>query len=109
LGRWKKRVLQIGIAIALIIGGFAVASAILAQSIWLCLICVAVTFFLLYFLYVELHQKKKIGYPMVPPEGKTDIYFPRTNIPRPIHEDFRKMQEKKKKLDRIRKTRRKKS
>ena len=46
---------------------------------------------------------------MAPPEGKMDIYFPRTNIPRPIHEDFRRMQEKKRKLDKIKKMRRKKS
>jgi len=45
----------------------------------------------------------------VPPEGKTDIYFPRTDIPRPVHADFRRMQEKKQKLAKIkRKMRRKK-
>jgi len=109
LDKWKKRVLQTGITITLITNGIMLASAILVQSIWLYLACLAVTAFTLYFLYVRLHQKKETRYPMAPPEGKMDIYFPRTNIPRPIHEDFRKMQEKKRKLDKIKKMRGKKS
>jgi len=27
---------------------------------------------------------------MVPPEGRMDAYFPRTNIPRPIYEDVQR-------------------
>lgn len=46
--------------------------------------------------------KKHPKYPLVPPEGKGDIYFPRSDIPRPIFEDFRKMREKKRKFDSIR-------
>lgn len=46
--------------------------------------------------------KKHPKYPLVPPEGKGDIYLPRSDIPRPIFEDFRKMREKKRKFDSIR-------
>ena len=60
------------------------------------------------FLYVRLYQKKEARYPIVPPEGKTDIYFPRTDIPRPVHADFRKMQEKRQKLAKIKKKMRRK-
>jgi Ca2+/Na+ antiporter len=42
------------------------------------------------FLYRFVHKGKKPKYPVVPPEGRTDIYFPRTDIPRPIHEDTRR-------------------
>lgn len=66
--------------------------------------------FNLYWFYVRYYQKKKPRYPMVPPEGKADIYA-RANIPRPIHEDFRRMREKKRKfakLDRLKRRRSKK-
>jgi len=42
-----------------------------------------------FFLY-RFYQGKESKYPIVPPEGRTDIYFPRTDIPRPIHEDTRR-------------------
>ena len=45
---------------------------------------------------------------MVPPEGRGDVYLPRTDIPRPIHEDFRRIEEKKRRLEKIRKMTRKK-
>jgi len=32
-------------------------------------------------------------YPMASPDPKGDIYFPRSNIPRPIHKDFREYPE----------------
>jgi len=48
----------------------------------------------------------------MPPEGRMDIYFPRTDIPRPIHEDVRRYPEffkkkKKKKYKRIRQVKKK--
>jgi len=64
----------------------------------------------MYWFYVRYYKKKKPRYPIVPPEGKADIYS-RANIPRPIHEDFRRMQEKKKrfaKLDKLKRRRNKK-
>ena len=42
------------------------------------------------FLYRYSKGKHRTKYPIVPPEGRTDIYFPRTDIPRPIHEDVRR-------------------
>lgn len=108
LSKSKRRVLQIGIAIVIIASGFPLAAAILLQSIWMFLVYLPIAAFILYFLYVRLYQKKETRYPIVPPEGKTDIYFPRTDIPRPIHADFRKTEEKKRKLAKIERPRRKK-
>lgn len=43
-----------------------------------------------YLVYHFVYKRKKAKYPMVPPEGRADIYFPRTNIPRPIYEDVQR-------------------
>lgn len=43
-----------------------------------------------YGIYHFVWKKVQPKYPMVPPEGRVDVYFPRTNIPRPIHEDVRR-------------------
>ena len=43
-------------------------------------------FFSTYFLY-RLTYKQKPKYPMVPPDGKPDVYY-RYGIPRPIYEDM---------------------
>jgi len=43
-----------------------------------------------YMLYRHVYKGEKPRYPLVPPEGRTDIYFPRTDIPRPIYEDLRR-------------------
>ncbi|MGQ9641018.1 MAG: hypothetical protein ACUVUF_02670 [Candidatus Bathycorpusculaceae bacterium] len=54
-----------------------------------------VSFFLIY-CYLDYHfvyKKMKAKYPLVPPEGRMDVYFPRTNIPRPIHEDMQRYPE----------------
>jgi len=59
----------------------------------------------LYFYYVTHFRKEKLRYPLVPPEGKSDVYFPRTKIPRPIYEDMRRAREQRRKfakLDRLR-------
>jgi hypothetical protein len=55
-----------------------------------------------YLVYAATYLRLKRKYPMVPPEGRPDIYFPRTNIPRPIYEDaqrhprfFKKKRQKK--------------
>ncbi|MCK5593144.1 hypothetical protein KAI31_03500 [Candidatus Bathyarchaeota archaeon] len=73
------------------------------QSIRISVIAFGVIAFTIYFLYVRLYQKKEAKYPIVPLEGKTDIYFPRTNIPRTVYADFRNMQEKKQKLEKMKK------
>jgi len=90
--------------------GLALASVILLQNILGVVVILAVIAFDLYWFYVRFYQKKKqeLRYPLVPPEGKSDIYLPRTNIPRPIYEDARRMQEKKRRLAKLNKMRRKK-
>ena len=64
-----------------------------------------------WFLYSFVYKRAKPKYPVVPPEGRSDIYFPRTNIPRPIHSDvqrYPKFFKVKKKAKRWEKTKRKK-
>lgn len=85
-------------------------AAFLLKDFLIAAVALGYTAFNLYWFYVRYYRKKKPRYPMVPPEGKADIYA-RANIPRPIHEDFRRMREKKRrfaKLDRLRRRRRKK-
>jgi len=103
----KKRVLPL-LVLVFIANGLALTSAIILQSIWAVIIILGGTVFTLYWFYATRRQKKKPRYPMVPPEGKGDIYFPRTDIPRPIHEDFRRIEEKKRRFEKIRKMARRK-
>jgi hypothetical protein len=56
-----------------------------------------------YLVYTATYLKLKRKYPLAQPEGQLDIYFPRSNIPRPIYEDvqrhprfFKKKRQKKK-------------
>jgi hypothetical protein len=44
-------------------------------------------------LYATYVGKRKKQYPQVLLDGNDDFYFPRSNIPRPLHEDFRKYPE----------------
>ncbi len=55
----------------------------------------------LYLFYLVLILRRKPQYPLGPPEGKYDTYLPRTNIPRPLYDDFRKMKERKRKFAKI--------
>jgi hypothetical protein len=43
-----------------------------------------------YLVYTASYLRLKRKYPLVPPEGRPDIYSPRTNIPRPVYEDVRR-------------------
>jgi len=47
-------------------------------------------------------RRVRSKYPLAPPSLEQDVYFPRTNIPRPIHKDYREHPEyfDKKKKDR---------
>lgn len=86
----------------------AFAIAILSESIWAVAI-VLVSFALgFYWVLIKLQKKRKPRYPLVPPEGKPDVYLPRTGIPRPIIEDFRIMEEKRRKFEKLKKLSRKK-
>ncbi len=64
-----------------------------------------------YLIYRSVYKGQKPKYPIVPPEGRTDIYLPRTDIPRPIHEDARRYPESfgREKMKKWEKKRRKKS
>jgi len=101
LGIGRKLVVLIGISAIFVVEGLLLLGGILVQSIWMCVIAAGTIAFTLYFFYVRLYQKKEAQYPMAPLEGKTDIYFPRTNIPRPIHADMRRMQEKKRRFAKL--------
>jgi len=88
---------------ALLLGVF-----IIRQEFWATAVMLGITVVTLVFWFYSMRQRKRrVQYPIVPPEGKPDIYFPRTKIPRPIHEDFRKMDERKRKLKKLRKMTRK--
>jgi predicted tellurium resistance membrane protein TerC len=103
LGIGKKLVVLIGISTILVVEGVFLLTGFIIQSIWTCVIASAVLAFTFYYFYIRLYRKKEAKYPVVPPEGRTDIYFPRTDIPRPVYADLRKMQEKKQKLEKIKK------
>jgi len=103
LGIGRNLVVMIGISAIFVVEGLLLVSGILVQSIWMCVIAAGTIAFTLYFFYVRLYQKKEARYPMAPLEGKTDIYFPRTNIPRPIHADMRRMQGKKRRFAKLKK------
>jgi hypothetical protein len=66
--------------------------------------------FYCYGLYRWVYKKVEPKYPLVPPEGRMDIYSG-ANIPRPVHEDVRRYPEffekKKKKYKRIRRVKKK--
>ena len=84
-------------------------AAILIQNILAVLIAWAMVAFDLYWFYTRHHKKIKPKYPMAPPDAEpVDAYFPRTNIPRPIHADAIKIHEKQRKLQQIKKMRKKK-
>lgn len=72
-----------------------------AQMAWFLVFC--------YLNYRFVYKKEKAKYPLAPPEGRMDVYFPRTNIPRPIYEDVRKYPEafgkRKKPVEKTRKMR----
>jgi hypothetical protein len=39
---------------------------------------------------------------MVPPEGKADVFFPSSNVPRPVVAEARRFEEEKKKFKKLR-------
>ena len=90
----RKLALQIATACVSIVNGFAVGSWVVLQNIFLTMLFFLASMPLdVYLLYLVLILRRKPRYPLAPPEGKWDMYLPRTNIPRPLYEDFRKMKE----------------
>jgi len=86
----------------------ALAIALMLESVWAVAIVLASFALGLYWIFIRFQKKRKPRYPLVPPEGKPDVYLPRTDIPRPIVEDFRRMEEKRKKFEKLKKLSRKK-
>jgi len=107
LSRGKKLATLIGMSIVFAVEIVWLVIGFLVRSIWWCTVSSGAIVLTIYYFYVRLYLKKKARYPIVPPEGKTDIYFPRTDIPRPVYADFRKMKEKERRFEKMkRKTRR---
>ncbi|HKZ94696.1 MAG TPA: hypothetical protein VJ249_08990 [Candidatus Bathyarchaeia archaeon] len=108
--RSRKRVSWILIVLVFAVNAFILAVALPLHPIWAYMVVsfVVALDFSLYFLYVRYYKKENVRYPLVPPEGKGDVYFPRSKIPRPIHEDMRRMREKEREFAKLRKLRRRK-
>ena len=103
MGTGKKLATLIGMSIVFGVEIVWLVIGVLIRSIWRCAISSGAIALTIYYFYVRLYLKKKARYPIVPPEGKTDIYFPRTDIPRPVYADFRRMKEKKQRFAKLRK------
>jgi len=87
-----------------VINALLLGISIVWQNFWIAAVILGITVFSLSFWVYSMRQRKRrVQYPLVPPEGKADVYFPGTRIPRPIHEDFRKMEERKRKLKKLKK------
>jgi hypothetical protein len=80
----------------------SLASAFLLRNVWAVLVLIAVVLFDVYAVYNRHVRKRRLRYPLVPPEGKPDWYLPTTDIPRPVIEDYRKIEEKKRRFARVR-------
>jgi len=98
----KKTTLFV-IILTLVAAGLALISAVLLQSPLGVIVSLGGIALCFYSFYVKSVQKRKSQYPLVPPEGKPDMYVPRTDIPRPVVEDFRRLEEKKRKFAKIKK------
>jgi hypothetical protein len=84
--------------------------AILLHEFLLLGLFLACLFFSTYFIY-RLTYKQKPKYPIVPPDGKPDVYY-RYGIPRPVYEDMEQhpwffKKRKKKSTERTRKVEKK--
>ena len=99
----KRKLAIIGIVLVLVADAFALASAVLLQNVWFVILVLVITAFGVYAFYLRRVHKRRPRYPLVPPEGRPDMYLPRTDIPRPVVEDFRKIEEKKRKFAKLNK------
>ncbi|MFB0567904.1 MAG: hypothetical protein ACETVM_04920 [Candidatus Bathyarchaeia archaeon] len=64
-----KKTVKFVIILAFVANGLALASAVLLQSIWGVIICLGGIIFGIYALYVRSVRKRRLRYPLVPPEG----------------------------------------
>jgi len=98
--KWPTWVVLALIAISY---GTGLASALIMRDIWMATLVVGAISWILLAYYLTRHRKRRPRYPMVPPEARPDMYSPRTDIPRPIYEDIRRMEEKKRQMEKLRK------
>jgi len=97
----------LGISIFVPFFVFSLMARMFSYAIWLSVLFLVYCYFLHHFVY----KGEKAKYPMMPPEGRMDAYFPRTNIPRPIYEDMQRypqfFKQRKRKDERIRRVKKK--
>jgi len=111
VAKWIRRILGTWAFILLINGsalGYLIFSLFFIPNVWGVLIGLSVMALGFCWYYVRYVKKKQQQYPLVAPEGKADFYLPRTKIPRPVHADFREVEEKKRKFAKVKKLTRKK-
>jgi len=99
----KKLVIRILTYIIAAINLLAIVIAIVLANFWIYYIAGGILVLDLGFFYVRASLTRKLRYPLIPPEGKTDWYLPTTNIPRPVIADFREIEEKKRRLSKLNK------
>lgn len=100
----KRKLAIVGIVLVLVADVFALASAVLLQNVWFVILVFVFTAFGVYAFYIRRVHKRRPRYPLVSPEGMPDMYLPRTDIPRPVVEDFRKIEEKRRRFAKLKKT-----
>jgi hypothetical protein len=105
----SRLALQAAIALVFITNASAIACWVSLQNAFLATFSFLMSLpFDMYLFYLLLIIRRKPQYPLVPPEGKWDMYLPRTDIPRPIIADSREIEEKKRKFAKVNKMTRKK-
>lgn len=65
------------------------ATLLISSEYLIAVIYTGIYLFISYYLYVRYIKGSGPRYPLASPDPEKDIYFPRTNIPRPIYRDFR--------------------
>jgi hypothetical protein len=101
--RRERRILDFWMILILLANSFALAALILVGSAFAVIAVLSVVAVDAYWYYARRVRRRRPRYPLVPPEGRGDAYFPRTSIPRPVVEEFREMDEKRRRLARLRK------
>ncbi len=92
---WVTTLLVVGI------NGLALTSLLIVRNLFGAAVIIGIVVFDLT-VYYQVVRKRRLRYPLVPPEGKPDIYFPFTRVPRPVIVEAREAEAKKKKLAKIR-------
>jgi hypothetical protein len=91
----KKLVIRILTYTVAAINVLAIVIAIVLANFWIYYTAGGIFVLDLGFFYVRASLRRKLRYPLIPPEGRTDWYVPTTNIPRPVIADYCEIEEKK--------------